>query len=554
MKNHVILLLSVVGVLGCDRLKVDEQAKIQINLPQAQSVLSAKSVAAFSGRPVPTGFTGNMPINCYLIAAGGPEADLQKNLCGRKDSAGKISGSSSFAPRKIGPWIGAAPAGTALSIDVPSGKDRVIYVVGFHALTAADCRDFRTYGFPDNEMSNPYLVGEKGGLELKPGETKDLPIEVSFNSANEFDSCQGPDFPEDSHNGGGSTPTQLVVVKDHFPYNTFNRSGGCESVDLIVKSASGSHAQFTTPTNFTVSAAQSINGGAEVATATFATWEHCQANSSATISFVLPAYKDRMPIYIKTDSLVDYVKVNPTFPLPVLSPNSFLTVDSSVKLLDLEGPSYLVPGFCYPMTFKGKYIHGSMAMDYASVSYSSGVKIYDTQALCESGSTPLTGSLSYLSGPRSAYVKIDSTAAAKESVILNTTDSGGIVTTSLTKNIYRGSGTNTASATFIAGMNQIPASTCATTAHEVTLANNHGFPIVATAPTPVTLTGSDSSVEFYDSPSCGGTLYSTLNVTIPAGSYSAKFYLKVNQANSVKTVTSASSLGTFGFTVNVGNP
>lgn len=52
MKNRILLMFSMVSVLGCDRLKVDEQTKIQIQLPQAQSVMASKnSVTTLGGRP-----------------------------------------------------------------------------------------------------------------------------------------------------------------------------------------------------------------------------------------------------------------------------------------------------------------------------------------------------------------------------------------------------------------------------------------------------------------------------------------------------------------------
>lgn len=199
MGKILIITLSVVLFMGCERAKKAEVTTLNIQLPEAPQASSSGKVSAMAGSPEPTGFSGAAPINCYLVAAGGPEESMSKNKCFSRNNV-----NTSLGERKVGLFVGAAPAGGTVAIDVPSGSNRSVYVVGFHAPDLTYCRSFKEYGFPEGSMSHPYLLGEKTGLEMKAGETMDLPINVDF-VANKVIDCTGPDFPEG--NGGGNGPS-----------------------------------------------------------------------------------------------------------------------------------------------------------------------------------------------------------------------------------------------------------------------------------------------------------------------------------------------------------
>ena len=202
MGKILIITLSVILFIGCTRAKNNETTKLQVQLPSASKApaTSSKKVGALGGTsPEPTGFSGAAPVNCYMVAAGGPEESMSKNKCFSRNNV-----NTSLGERKVGLFVGAAPAGGTVTIDVPSGSNRSVYVVGFHAPDLTYCRSFKDYGFPEGTLSHPYLLGEKTGLEMKAGETMDLPINVAFDSNNVID-CEGPDFP--ANGGGGSTPS-----------------------------------------------------------------------------------------------------------------------------------------------------------------------------------------------------------------------------------------------------------------------------------------------------------------------------------------------------------
>lgn len=198
MTKIFIFTLSVVLLMGCDRLKLEDTTKIQIQLPSAPLTSAKTDVSASTSNssPEPTGFTGAYPVNCYMVAAAGPEEAMSKNKCFSRDNV-----NPSFANRPVGIFVGAVPASGVVSIDVPSGRDRSIYLVGFHAADMSYCRDFKAFGFPEGTLSHPYFLGEKTGLELKAGATVDISLNASFNANNVLD-CTGPDFPES--NGGGN--------------------------------------------------------------------------------------------------------------------------------------------------------------------------------------------------------------------------------------------------------------------------------------------------------------------------------------------------------------
>jgi hypothetical protein len=212
MGKILVFTLSVVLFIGCDRAKQAETTTLKIQLPEAPKSYAVKS----STNPVtpPSGFSGAAPINCYLIAAGGPEDSMSKNKCFSRNNT-----NPSMGERNVGLYVGAAPAGGSISIDVPSGSNRSVYVVGFYAPDITFCRSFKDYGFPDGKLSDPYLLGEKTGLEMKAGETMDLPINVTYDPTKAID-CAGPDFPSGGSNNGPAVEATNIAAEFYHSIST----------------------------------------------------------------------------------------------------------------------------------------------------------------------------------------------------------------------------------------------------------------------------------------------------------------------------------------------
>ena len=257
MRNYIyLLLMSVLTLAACDRLKMDESSKVRIQLPstaETSKLQSLGSVTAYGGdgSQIPsTGFSGAAPINCYIVAIGGPEDEFQRNTCSRKDG--------SFQVRKVGPWVGGAAPGTDLTLDVTSGKDRVVYVVGVYAPTGT-CQDFKGPAGFDNMNSLPYLLGETAPTEFKAGDSVSVTVPMTFSTDKWFDGCHGPDFPEHNGSGGGNgvVPTQIGVSKEFFPAGNVVENS-CQGIEVRLADAAGSRGSTSTNTTFQLTKAGSV--------------------------------------------------------------------------------------------------------------------------------------------------------------------------------------------------------------------------------------------------------------------------------------------------------
>lgn len=280
--------------MGCDRLKLDDTTKIQIQLPAAPAASAKTDVSATTANssPEPTGFTGASPVNCYMVAAAGPEEALSKNKCFSRDGV-----NSSFATRKVGIFVGAVPASGTVSIDVPSGKDRSIFVVGFHASDMTYCRDFKTHGFPEGTLSHPYFLGEKTGLELKAGATLDLPINVSFNTNNILD-CEGPDFPE---GGGGEGPK---VEATHLAADFYHSVGlnQCHPMRLHLYTEAAGVQNYNVKNSSARTINLPINSTTPLGLSFFNSEADCASTTGSISSVSLPMYSTEKGVWFKAST------------------------------------------------------------------------------------------------------------------------------------------------------------------------------------------------------------------------------------------------------------
>lgn len=189
---------------ACDR-NSGSKSKLSIQFPEI--VQSGKISAMTSGGSsqqddwasvTPTGFSGAAPFNCFGVYISGPEPALRSNQCFKDES--------SATPMKVfGKWKGGVLQGKTLELEVDAGKDRVVGIFGFHATTASACKDFTGNAQMDrSQLSKPYFLGEVGQLEFIGGQTKEVSVNLSFDSNQYFEECKGPDFP---NSGGGGSGT-----------------------------------------------------------------------------------------------------------------------------------------------------------------------------------------------------------------------------------------------------------------------------------------------------------------------------------------------------------
>lgn len=190
---------------ACER-NAGGKSKLSIQFPE---VIQSGKISAMTANgsssddwssTTPTGFSGAAPFNCFGVYISGPEAALRTNQCFKDKTA--------TTPMKVfGKWKGGVLQGKTLDFEIDAGKDRVVGVFGFHAADPSACKDFTgTAEMNQSQLSKPYFLGEVGQLEFIGGQTKEVAVNLSFDSNQSFEECKGPDFQNGSGGGGGSTP------------------------------------------------------------------------------------------------------------------------------------------------------------------------------------------------------------------------------------------------------------------------------------------------------------------------------------------------------------
>ena len=192
MKKAFFLVFIFFLFQGCTRAVHTDSAKIQIQLP-GQSLEMAMKMLSSGAVAEPTSVE---EITCFGVFVGGPDETLNRNVCslGMKDEKSTIR---SGGKMNFGDWMAAVPAGKNFEMDVPSGSDRVIHLVGFKMASSDECQNFKTAGIPDEDkMSSAFLLGTVGNLNLKPDETVTVPIAMKLDSSKTITGCSGPDAPK----------------------------------------------------------------------------------------------------------------------------------------------------------------------------------------------------------------------------------------------------------------------------------------------------------------------------------------------------------------------
>lgn len=219
-RNVFFYCLCLGLLLGCERKKA-EVSNLNFRLPEAsadamkllhQKVKIIQSVSAQSS----TGqrfnsalnLTAVSDINCYAVFIGGPESQMQNSHC--SEASGTVKKFS------FGVYGGFYPAGSTISLEVPAGKDRNIYLVGLRAQNSA-CRTFAPNEPIDAEnLSFPMVVGKELGLSLFNGDQV-VEITRTISATEQFENCSffkepsplppAPPPPPPPPSGGGGTTT-----------------------------------------------------------------------------------------------------------------------------------------------------------------------------------------------------------------------------------------------------------------------------------------------------------------------------------------------------------
>jgi hypothetical protein len=271
MNIRMVLLGCVLVSMGCSRPK-KETTNVTLEVPPMQSkalnILSVMSDDDYElddnwSSIAPSGIdpTGTAPINCYAIMVSFPDESLNKSYCGRKQSEDQIEKMFSF-----GAWAGAVSAennGGRIQLELPSGKDRVFRLIGFHAQSAAACKDLKRNDVEQGELSRPHIVGLTGGVNLEPGSDKVVTIQRVFDSTKWFDDCKFADPVEEQRR----VPTKISIRKLTDPQNIVIESVGygvnarCVPIEFKVLSAGNRRADLDRPVQVSLKMCENGGGG-----------------------------------------------------------------------------------------------------------------------------------------------------------------------------------------------------------------------------------------------------------------------------------------------------
>ena len=178
---RLIIGMFFMSLGACHRSEV-RTASIKLQFPKS---LAATAVVSTLYSSTSTGFVGNYPINCYVALVSGPETEMQKNVCERKNDITIVS-------RKVGVWSGGLSEGQTLNLDIPAGSDRTVMIGGFYAQNGS-CVDFNKSNTGEG-LSRFYFLGEVNKVKLSSDQSAEINVPISFDSNNWFDQCRGTDL------------------------------------------------------------------------------------------------------------------------------------------------------------------------------------------------------------------------------------------------------------------------------------------------------------------------------------------------------------------------
>lgn len=250
--------ISFVFALGCTR-KMDESSQISIKFPSASSVMAQQSVGALSTKWTVSDPTVSSEINCYAVAVSNAgDASSNPNACYNENQATVF---------RAGVIYGGFAAGTTAQLEVPSGSQKVIRLIGFKTTSVSSCIavDLQPGGFSTSQFSAPFVL-DQVIKDLAPGVAEvELNVPSTIPVANRFEDCAPYSFertgsvptlsvtsisPANGADGGG---TSVTITGTGFTATTTATIGGAACTAPVI-----------TPTTLTCTAGANTPGVADV--------------------------------------------------------------------------------------------------------------------------------------------------------------------------------------------------------------------------------------------------------------------------------------------------
>ncbi|AZZ37933.1 hypothetical protein CIK05_14355 [Bdellovibrio sp. qaytius] len=354
MKSIYILLCSLIVFAGCEKKETSELTTVTLTMPD----LSVNDANTIYSRSASAPATIN-DVNCFAVMVEGPEPFLSRTTCTVVNS----SGTQVAAVKKTGLIRGLIPSGGVITLSIAAGVDRKFTLLGVKAEPLSACMDFNSMNASTDYTSDLFVVGESSKVELQPGVTVNVPIKLptsgtAFNtSSSRIGDCTGQDSPFKAR----ITPTKAQIVKDYFPFDTFQYST-CNSVNINFTDDIGRSGATASSYNMILERAD-VSGTVVGTYAPFAMFTQPGCSGTMTTEFNVPANTRTVPVYLYTGaspSVTGFkfrLKPGTTNPSPYaesISDTFLIAQNSSTASIDYSGARRIVADMCYNLegTFK----------------------------------------------------------------------------------------------------------------------------------------------------------------------------------------------------------
>lgn len=375
MKKSTLFLLCVgLLVTSCGR---EEETKTAVTFKLPESVSSkAGSYSNFSissymsdeleedsgwSGAIPTGILGDgtQPINCYAVMYNSLESSLRQNICGQRiPGTEEIDTSALDTHFYVGGYVGAAPEGAELTLELEPGNFRRFFLVGFHVTDTSQCKDIAE-DFDRKNYSRPYVVGRSDLVNLVPGGTTEVPINMEFDETKWFDMCQGPDF-DDDFEEEKEYATSLLVRRRDFPRDSLVENT-CTPVEVIPVNNEGLPKPLPPDVSFLNAQLFEYTGATPAPVSTYDSYDNCTSEFSITASPFLFTSNEHSKTFWMKDARVDvthdfYVEVQSyntasgpiiNHPMQAVIRTPFDHIDDSKGTFYVVGPRSGIPGEVY---------------------------------------------------------------------------------------------------------------------------------------------------------------------------------------------------------------
>lgn len=371
MKSIYILLCILFVFVGCEKKETGEMTTVTFTMPD----LSVNGGQNLYSRSASAPTTIN-EVNCFAVMVAGPEPFLNRTTCSVVDG----TGTQVAAAKKTGLFRGLIPSGGVITLEIPAGASRQFTLIGVKANPVTACMDFNSPNLSEDYVSELFVIGESAAVDLQPGVTVNVPIKlptsgsVINSGSSRIGDCSGPDTPFRPK----ILPTKTKIVKDYFPYDTF-QSNACNSVNINFTDEIGRSAATDANYNMILERADVQNSGTVGAYIPFAMYTNPNCTGALTTEFTVPANTRNLSVFFSTTAspsvsgFMFRLKPGTTSqPAPYAESISetFFIAQNSDASIDIFGPRRLVKDMCYNLvgTFKSADLNVVSGTDY-TVSY-----------------------------------------------------------------------------------------------------------------------------------------------------------------------------------------